>query len=216
MRLLLLAQIIFLSSTLYAGNDSVHQIAEKVDQHYNQLGSMKADFEENYEGSGIKRSAGGVLFLKKSGKMRWEYSVPRQKLFVTDGRNAYFYVPGEQQVRKTDVKKLDDLRSPLRFLLGKTKLEKEMSALSFAAEPASAGGNHMLRGVPRSMDEIADVLLEVNPQFEIVRILIHEKDGSTTEFRFSNIKENVRASDDLFNFTPPSGVEIVEGKNLTP
>ena len=53
---------------------------------------------------------------------------PRQKLFLSDGKTAVFYVPGERQARKTAVKKLDDFRSPLRYLLGKTKLEKEFEA----------------------------------------------------------------------------------------
>ena len=216
MRRPLLFLLFFLPATLYAAEDAVHQISERVDQHYNHLASMKADFEENYEGAGIKRSAQGVLFLKKAGKMRWEYSMPQQKLFVTDGKTAYFEVRGEQQVRKAPVKDLDDMRSPLRYLLGKTRLEKEMALLSFAAgQTPSMPGNWMLRGVPESMgDRIADVLLEINPRYEIVRIVIHGNDGSTTEFRFSDVRENVRVDDSLFVYKAPPGVEVVEDKSL--
>ena len=216
MRRRLLFLLFFLPATLYAAEDAVHQISERVDQHYNHLASMKADFEENYEGAGIQRSAKGVLFLKKPGKMRWEYSIPQQKLFVTDGRTAYFAVNGEQQVRKAPVKDLDDMRSPLRYLLGKTKLEKEMASLSFAAgQTPSTSGNWMLRGIPESMgDRIADVLLEINPQYQISRMVIHGNDGSTTEFRFSDIRENVRVDDSLFAYKPPPGVEVVEDKSL--
>jgi outer membrane lipoprotein carrier protein len=216
LRRILLSLLIALSSTLYAAGDALHQISERVDQHYNHLASMKADFEENYEGAGIKRSAKGVLFLKKPGKMRWEYSVPQEKLFVTDGKTAYFTVHGEQQVRTAPVKDLDDMRSPLRYLLGKTRLEKEMGSLSFAAGQApSTSGNWILRGIPESMgDRIADVLLEINPQYQISRIVIHGNDGSTTEFRFSNLREDLHVEDSLFSFKPAPGVEVVEDKNL--
>jgi len=196
----------------------VSEIARQVDNHYNRMNTLRAQFTEEYQGAGLTRSETGTLILKKPGKMRWEYSAPREKLFVTDGKTAYFYVPGEQEVRKADVKKLDDLRSPLRFLLGKTKLEKEMAALSLAADQTPmTKGDWILRGVPKSMaDQIADMLLEIDPQYAIVRILVHANDGSTTEFRFNNLKENVPARDDLFNFALPQGVEVVEDKSLAP
>ena len=110
----------------------VHAIAQAVDERYNHLHTLQTDFTEIYRGAGTERTESGTLWLKKPGKMRWEYRSPREKLFLSDGRDAWFYVPGERQVRRTAVKKLDDLRSPLAFLLGKTKLEKELQALSLA------------------------------------------------------------------------------------
>ena len=93
----------------------------------------------NYRGSGIERTESGTLWLakgglKKPGKMRWEYRSPREKLFVSDGKDAWFYVPADRQARKTDARKLDDIRSPLAFLLGKSKLEKELRGLSLAPD----------------------------------------------------------------------------------
>ena len=108
----------------------VHAIAQAVDERYNHLHTLQTDFTEIYRGAGTERTESGTLWLKKPGKMRWEYRSPREKLFLSDGKDAWFYVPGERQVRRTAVKKLDDLRSPLAFLLGKTKLEKELQALS--------------------------------------------------------------------------------------
>ena len=101
---------------------SVHAIAQAVDERYNRLRSLQAEFTEIYRGAGMERTESGTLWLKKPGKMRWEYRSPRDKLFLSDGKDAWFYVPGERQVRRTAVKKLDDLRSPLAFLLGKTRL----------------------------------------------------------------------------------------------
>ena len=94
----------------------------------------QADFTETYTGAGMTRTESGTLLLKKPGQMRWDYDQPRPKMFVTDGHTAWFYVPGEKQARRTPVKQLDDLRSPLRYLLGKTKLEKELDGLSLAPD----------------------------------------------------------------------------------
>jgi outer membrane lipoprotein carrier protein len=116
----------------------VHAIAQAVDDRYNHLRTLQAEFTETYEGAGIERTESGSLWLKKPGKMRWEYRTPREKLFLSDGKDAWFYLPGDRQVRRTSVKKLDDLRSPLGFLLGKTRLEKELDGLAICSRYSSA------------------------------------------------------------------------------
>lgn len=191
----------------------VHSIADAVDHHYNHLRSLQCEFTETYTGLGMDRSESGTLWLKKPGKMRWEYRSPGGKLFVSDGKEAWFYVAGDQQVRRTEVKKLDDLRSPLAFLLGKTKLEKELLGLSLAPDvrPVTPG-NVVLRGAPRNMAErINQVILEITPEDAIVRIVIESADGSTTAYRLSDQRENAPVADSLFQFKVPPGTEVIEG-----
>src|SRR5207237_10856276 len=117
--------------------------------------------------------------------MRWEYRSPREKLFLSDGKDAWFYLPGDRQVRKTPVRKLDDLRSPLGFLLGKTRLEKELHGLSAARDVAPLNeGDMVLRGVPKTMaDRINQVLLQITPAEQMARIVVEEVYGSSTEYR---------------------------------
>jgi outer membrane lipoprotein carrier protein len=192
---------------------NVNQLAAAVDAHYNHLRSLQAEFTEVYRGSGMERTESGTLWLKKPGKMRWEYRSPREKLFVSDGRDVWFYVPADRQARKTAAKKLDDVRSPLAFLLGKTKLEKELQGLSLApdVEPVAAG-NVVLRGVPQAMaDQVSEILLEITPDHRIARIVIQEVDGAATEYRFAGMKEDVAIGDGRFEFKPPAGTETVEG-----
>ena len=190
----------------------VHASAQAVDEHYNRLRSLRAEFSESFRGAGVERTETGTLWLKKPGKMRWEYRSPREKLFVSDGKDAWFYLPGDRQVRKTAVKKLDDLRSPLAFMLGKTKLEREMDGLSLAPDQKpSAPGNIVLRGVPKALaDRVNAVLLEITPEHQIARIQIEQADGSTTEYRFSDQQENVEVADSQFRFVVPPGVETVD------
>jgi outer membrane lipoprotein carrier protein len=200
-----------------AGQTDVHAVAEKVDQRYNHIQTLQAQFVETYSGAGMKRSESGTLELKKPGRMRWDYEQPRPKMFLTDGKTAWFYVPGERQVRRAPVKDIDDLRSPLRYLLGKAKLEKEFIGLAIDgnAKPVNAG-DIVLRGVPKGMEErVSQTLVEVTPDGLITRIVVEEMDGSVTEFRFLQQKENVQIADQRFKFTPPEGVEVVRGTELT-
>jgi outer membrane lipoprotein carrier protein len=193
--------------------EDIHEIARAVDDHYNHLRSLQSDFTEIYQGDGPERVESGTLWLKKPRKMRWEYRSPKEKLFVSDGRVVWFYLPTERQLRKTSLKKLDDLRSPLAFLLGKTKLESELRDLSKAVDQSPlVSGDMVLRGVPQAMmDQVSEVLLEITPSHEIVRIVLVDADQATTEFRFAGWKENLELSDRQFTFTPPPGVETVEG-----
>lgn len=191
---------------------NVHAVAQGVDNHYNHLRSLEAEFTEIYQGGGIQRIETGTLRLKKPGKMRWDYRSPQEKLFVSNGKDAWLYLPQEKQARRSALKDLNDLRSPLAFLLGKTKLEKELQGLSFAPDIQTwKPEDSMLRGIPRGMeDQVEQVLLEISPDFRIVRILIQGRDESLTEYRFSNQKENVVLADRQFQFTPPPGSETVD------
>ncbi len=194
----------------------VKKIASAVDQHYNDLKSMETNFVETYRGAGLSRLESGTLWLKKPSKMRWEYRQPTEKLFVTDGKTAWLYVPGRHQATKAPLNKIDDLRSPLRFLLGQTKLNKEFHDLSLASnvKPAQPG-NIVLKGVPKGMeDRISRIALEITPGSQIARIEIEEVDGATTQFQFENEKENGVMADDRFRFTPPAGTEVMEGADL--
>ena len=201
-------------SIAWAAPLDIHSLAHAVDTHYDHLRSLEANFTEIYSGAGIDRTESGTLWLKKPGKMRWEYRSPREKLFLTDGKDAWFYVPGEPQARTISMNKLNDLRSPLAFLLGKTKLEKELQGLSLAPDVKPLQpGDIVLRGVPKVMaEQVSEVLLEITPAHWIDRILVEQVDGSSTEYRFTDQKENVDVADRLFHFTPPQGVGIVEGE----
>jgi outer membrane lipoprotein carrier protein len=204
------ATVLAMTACLIA-QTNVHAVADKVDQRYNAMHTLQADFVETYAGAGMSRTESGTLLLKKPGQMRWDYDQPHPKLFVTDGHTAWFYVPGERQARRTSIKQLDDLRSPLRYLLGKTKLEKELDGLSLAPDQKPANtGDIVLRGIPKGMrDRVEQTLLEIAPDGLIVRISVEELDGSKTEFRFHQQTENVQIPDQQFHFVPPDGVEVV-------
>jgi outer membrane lipoprotein carrier protein len=209
---LLLAAAV-LSSCVYAqkpspsAKDSAKDLAARVDRHYNQLHSLKAGFSETYQGMGVKRTESGTLLLLKPGRMKWDYASPSGKLFLLDGKYAWFYSQGDPQVQRIPAKELDDLRSPLRFLLGHTELDKEMDSLKLAAAP---NGSFTLTGQPKDQEKrITRLTLTVTANGTIVAIEIEETDGALTRFTFTGEQPNVAIPAATFHFTPPPGVPVV-------
>ncbi len=190
------------------GTPSVHELAQLVDRHYNRLHSLKAQFTESYSGMGMQRNEGGMLLLEKPGRMRWDYSSPQGKVFLLDGKYAWFYKQGDPQVQRIQAKKLDDLRSPLRYLLGHAQLEKEMDHLALA--PA-AHGEYTITGQPKGQEnQVSRVELTVTRDGAITRIEIEETDGAVTRFTFADEQANAPIAASEFHFTPPAGVPVVD------
>jgi outer membrane lipoprotein carrier protein len=205
---LLLAASLLFSLQAVAQQPTTHDLAQRVDRHYNNLHSLQAQFTESYEGLGRTRTESGTLLLQKPGRMRWDYSHPPGKLFLLDGKYAWFYSKGDPQVQRITAKKLDDLRSPLRFLLGHTQLEKEIDHL--AASPA-ANGAFTLTGVPHNQEKrIQRLTLAVTPDGVITGIEIQETDGVITRFAFTGEQPNAPIPPGAFRFTPPQGVPVVD------
>jgi len=188
---------------------SAVDVAKRVDRHYDSLRSLKAEFSESYNGMGLVRNESGTLLLAKPGRMRWDYSSPAGKVFLLDGKYGWFYAPGDPQVQRVAAKDLDDLRSPLRFLLGHTQLEKEIVHLTIA--PAANGG-FVLSGVPKGQENrIARLALTVTATGTILGIEVQEADGALTKFIFTGEQENAPPAPDAFRFKAPAGVPVVDG-----
>lgn len=184
-------------------------LAERIDRHYNSLHSLSVHFVQQYSGMGMHRENAGVLLLKKPGRMRWTYTNPDGKLFILDGHNAYFYAPGATEAQKVDQKKLNDVQSPLRFLLGHTELQKQLTHLQMTPE---ANGLYTLSGVPKGLEKrVASVKIIATADGTIRSMSIEETDGVTNTFNFSGELANAPAPNTAFVFTPPPGVHVVEG-----
>ena len=207
-----------LLTSLAAHAQDAHGWATRIDARYNSMQTLEASFTEVYSGGGVRRVESGVLLLAKPGRMRWDYVRPQRKLFVTDGRMAWFYTPEQKQARRRKLRSLDDLRTPLAYLLGRAKLEKEFPGLAIASEARpTAGGAVVLRGKPARMrDRIDSVEIEATASGEIVRLTARELDGSTTEFRFANQKLKAPAAAERFQFAPPPGVEDLNESSTQP
>ncbi len=186
------------------------EVAARIDHHYNTLHSLSVHFVQHYDGMGAHRKEEGVLLLRKPGKMRWSYTDPDGQLFILDGHYAYFYTPGQSEAQRVPEKQLNDLRSPLRFLLGHTELEKELTNLQVSSV---GNGGYELSGVPKGMAQrIADLKIEAAADGTIREMSIVETDGVTNSFDLSGELGNAPAPESAFVFNAPAGVHIVDGE----
>jgi outer membrane lipoprotein carrier protein len=187
---------------------TAQQMAQRVDRYYNGLHSLRTDFTESFRGLGIEREESGTLLLRKPGRMHWSYTHPPGKIFLLDGKYAWFYAPGDSQVQRVSAAQLDDLRSPLRFLLGHTQLQKELDGLTLT----TAGTELELSGVPKGMqNRVAKIVLGVSADGVIRSMSITEIDGAETAFTFKDTQANAPAPDTDFVFHPPAGIPVVDG-----
>lgn len=192
---------------------SAMETLQEVERRYNRLRTVRLRFQQFYrQNNQVLRGEEGTLYLSKPGQMRWEYEDPEPKLFLSDGQRLVLYVPSENRMTETAVKSSDDLRTPLRLLLGQLRLQDEFKEIiegPFEIPPLEKG-NIVLKATPKHLeDRLEWVVFEVSPQHEIRRIIASEPGGLQTEFRFEDEEGNIPLSSRLFRFEPPPGTEIV-------
>jgi outer membrane lipoprotein carrier protein len=186
----------------------VTSILQGVENRYNRARTLEVNFEQTYDapGRGPKTEA-GHLFLRKPGRMRWQYTQPAGKLFVSDGKYIFLYTPGNNRVERTKVKESDDMRAPLGFLLGKLDFQKDFKRFVSRQE----GEDTWIVAEPRSdKAPFTKVEFRVTPSYEIRRLIVAGDGGATTDFRFDQEKLNPPVADKLFQFLPPAGAEVAE------
>jgi outer membrane lipoprotein carrier protein len=201
---------ILLIPALLPGQTDLDKLLKTVENHYNHTQSLQLDFSETY--AGLHRPVqtdSGVLYLRKPGRMRWEYAQPPGKLFLSDGKNVYLYTPNDHRAEKSSLKQSEDERAPLAFLLGKLDFNREFK--SFRTRPEGAA--IWITATPKSENlAYTEVEFLATPDGQIQRLRVTGQDQSKLDFTFRNERQNVTLAASLFNFNPPAGVEIVQAE----
>ncbi len=120
----------------FAAEVPLKVLLKAVEQRYNRAKTLEVLFSQRYTMQGRTRTESGQLWLRKPGRMRWEYSKPEGKLFVSDGKFVYFYSPASNRAEKAKLKESEDLRAPLAFLLGKLDFDREFRSFTATAQGA--------------------------------------------------------------------------------
>ena len=203
--------------TICLGGSGAHaqdlsQLIDGIQAKYSRMKGLSADFQQVYTGrDGRTIRESGHLLLKRPGKARWDYTSPERKLFLSDGKSVYFYVPGERQAAKSSIRASADPQIPFLFLLGRGNLRRDFSKIEVITDEQPIGaGNRMLRLYPkRAPEDFKQLIVEVDPQsFEVRRLVIFERNGARMDFLLTNMRENYVAADGEFQFNPPPGVIV--------
>jgi len=144
--------------------------------------------------------------------MRWDYHHPIAKLFLSDGKHLWLYIPEEKQLTRSPVKSSEDIRVPFRLLLTRLDLGRVFARFEFDNEVSHDPGTRMLRGFPKKeyTEDYHDVLMELDDHFDMRRLIVDLPDHSRMEFRFDHIDRNPPLEKSLFQFAPPQGTEVID------
>jgi outer membrane lipoprotein carrier protein len=206
---LLLAFLLFSALAVSAQSD-LDRAINGLQSRYNKISTLSADFAQvHIERNQRERRESGRLLLKKPGKMKWNYTSPEEKLFISDGKWLYEYVKADNYATRSSVTDSEDLRAPFAFLLGQGNLRQEFRRIEFSKESPINAGNKVLRLLPRRLQDFDELLIEFDPSnFEMSRLSVVKSSDERSDFLFSNVKENVSAPSVEFTFKAPPGVEV--------
>lgn len=193
--------------------DNLAGLVAGVERLFAGMKDFSAQFVQIFQDPLNRRSQeSGQLFLMRPRMMRWEYQKPDEKLFVSDGKFVYLYVPAEKQAQREALRETMDDRIPLMFLVGRAELRKEFTRIELLRSDPVVPGARVLRMFPRRKTDLTEVVLEVDPKnYHLRRLAMTRDDGSRTEFIFSSIRINSGLKAQLFQFKVPPGVVLQEG-----
>ncbi|MSQ48178.1 MAG: outer membrane lipoprotein carrier protein LolA [Deltaproteobacteria bacterium] len=193
----------------FAQSASVHTVVQKLQARYDSTAGFRADFRQEVESAtlGQKVTAHGQVYFRKPGRMRWEFVEPEQ-LMVSDGKIFWLYQPSEKQVLKTPFQSAFQSNTPVSFLLGIGRIDQDFTVSLTSKTPET----YSLRLLAKKDPETIGALdLEVMTKtFDIIQATITDPLGNTTRLWFSHIDRKAPLKDELFHFTIPPGVDVVD------
>jgi len=189
---------------------SAGDVAGQVQRHYDGVRDFSAEFVHTYQGGVLRKrlSESGRVLVKKPGKMRWIYTTPEKKEFVSDGVKIYSYIPQDKQVIVSNVPADDQATTPALFLAGKGDIVRDFSA---SYVDSTIPGTLALKLTPRRSEPDYDYLVvAVDPATLRIRALTtRDREGGESTLVFNNLKENQGISDKEFAFRIPRGVDVI-------
>ncbi len=189
-------------------NPQVDTLINQVEGHYNRAQTLAVDFTETFSVQGrVRKPESGTLALRKPGRMRWDYSQPVGKLFVSDGKTVYLYTAVDKRVERSTLKASEDMRAPMAFLLGRLELKKE-----FASFETRAADNGTWLDATAKNDRVPyeKIQMLIATDGSIRQLKILGRDDSQLSFLFTNETVNPPLNNKLFEFAIPDGAEVVD------
>jgi outer membrane lipoprotein carrier protein len=196
-----------------AADSTAPELAAALQRKYDGIKDFSADFSHDYEGGVLRKkiTERGHLLVKKPGKMRWDYSTPETKQFVSDGVKMYSYIPQDKQVIVAAVAPDEEAPTPTLFLAGKGNVTRDFTPSLIDAPAGMPAGSRALKLIPKAKQRDYDwLVLVLDPGSLAIRGLVTvDAQGGTSSFSFTNLKENVGLADKEFAFKIPRGVDVV-------
>jgi outer membrane lipoprotein carrier protein len=185
-------------------------VARSLKQRYQGIRDFAADFVHTYRGGVLRTQTTerGNVKIKKPGRMRWVYTAPEKKEFISDGQKVYSYLPQDKQVIVASMPSDDQATTPALFLAGKGDIARDFTATYAETPPA---GTTSLKLTPRQSEpEYEYLVVAIDPATLQIRALTtRDRQGGDSTLTFTNLKENQGISDKEFAFRVPRGVDVI-------
>jgi outer membrane lipoprotein carrier protein len=188
-------------------------VLNEIQDRYEKTNDFEANFIQEYVGKVMRQSSRGEgkVYFKKKGMMRWDYTVPNQKL-ISDGHTLWYYQPDEKQVLISDVSRVLKEKTPLAFLAGEGNLSRDFNLLNLNESVSQKEDNYVIELAPKeSLATLSKLILTVDKKtYIILQVDVFDGLGNLTRTLFINIKTNVGLSNSFFQFTSPPGTEVIK------
>jgi len=201
----------------------VREVMKRLQARYEKTKDLQADFTQKTTIEGFERpmTSSGKVYIKKPGRLRWNYLDPSAEDIYVQGDDVKVYVPEHKQVLVGKLTHMAASRAPLELLQGAANLDASFEAEPTPGKSRGVGGIRLVTLVPKSHDAEAHgtvqrIVVEVFPKTYFIRSLsLHEVSGNVSNFEFSSLQSNIGLDDDLFVPKFPPDVEVVKAPVLT-
>jgi outer membrane lipoprotein carrier protein len=216
--------------TLAAGDESdqnalkeVREVVKQLQARYEKTKDLQADFTQKTTIEGFERpiTSSGKVYIKKPGRLRWNYLDPSVEDIYVNRDDIKVYVPEHKQVLVGKLTQMAASKAPLELLQGAAKLEESFNIEPTSGKGRGVGGIRLLTLLPKSREgeagrSIQRIVLEVFPKTYFIRtISLYEVSGNVASFEFSSPQSNMGLGDSLFDLKLPADVEVVRAPVLS-
>ncbi len=200
----------------------VRDVVKQLQARYEKTKDMEADFSQKTKIEGFERpvTSAGKVYIKKPGRLRWDYVDPATEQIYVNQDDVKVYVPEHKQVLVGKLTQMAASKAPLELLQGAAKLNESFEIEPTTGNTRGAGGMPLITLIPKvkeheSTQNLQKIVLEVFPKTYFIRaVSLHEVSGNVAIFEFSNLKPNLGLGNEVFDFKTPSDVEVVRAPVL--
>jgi outer membrane lipoprotein carrier protein len=194
------------------------EVLNEIQNRYEKTNDYESNFIQEYIGKVMRQPnrGEGKVYFKKKGMMRWDYTVPNQKL-ISDGHTLWYYQPEEKQVLVSDVSSVLKERTPLAFLAGEGNLSRDFNLLNLNESVSQKEDNYVVELSPKEpLATLSKLILTVDKKtYTVLQADVFDGLGNVTRTRFIDIKTNAGLSNSFFQFTIPPGTEVIKMQGST-
>ena len=201
----------------------VREVVKQLQSRYEKTKDLQADFTQKTTIEGFERAitSSGKVYIKKPGRLRWNYLDPSVEDIYVNRDDVKVYVPEHKQVLVGKLTQMAASKAPLELLLGAAKLDESFDIEPTPGKGRGVGGIRLLTLLPKSRvgdagRSLQRIVLEVFPKTYFIRtISLYEVSGNVASFEFSSLQPNIGLGDTVFDLKLPADVEVVKAPVLS-